>query len=96
MTLRYLDVNQDDLRLSYLTATRQARKRYPHVTKILDRKSEPAASNTLDDLDCAFSEIVASIQAVRFNHPDPDKKKKLQRLAERLRRDQSKLPELLS
>jgi uncharacterized protein YnzC (UPF0291/DUF896 family) len=96
MTLRYLEVNQDDLRQSYLRAVRDARKRYPHVAKIIDRKSSDDAPDALDDLDGAFSNLLAQVQAVRFNHPDPTKKRKLQRLVEALRRAQRKLPDLLS
>jgi hypothetical protein len=96
MTLRYLDVNQEDLRQSYLRAIHAARKRYPQVAKVIDSKASPSAGDTLDDLDCAFTEFVARIQAVRFNHPDPAKRKKLQRLVERLHRAQAELPEVLS
>ena len=95
MTLRYLEVNQDDLRQSYLRAVRDARKRYPHVAKTIDRKSSDNAPDALDDLDCAFSDLLAQVQAVRFNHPDPAKKQQLQRLVEALRRAQRKLPDLL-
>ena len=96
MTLQYLEVNQDDLRDSYLRAVRQARKCYPHLAKVIDRESSENAPDALDDLDCAFSDLVARIQAARFNHPDPAKKHKLQRLVETLRRAQSKLPDLLA
>jgi Zn-dependent oligopeptidase len=96
MTLRYVEVNQDDLRQSYLRAVREARKRYPHVAEIIDRKSSDNTPNALDDLDCTFTDLAAQVQAIRFNHPDPAKRKKLQRLVEVLRRAQKKLPELLS
>jgi len=96
MTLRYAGINQDDLRESYLRAIREARKRYPHVTKIIDHNSQTDPSDTLDDLDGAFCDVVARIQAIRFNHPDSEKKKKLQRFVESLRRAQKKLPDLLS
>ena len=96
MTLRYVEVNQDDLRQSYLRAVREARKRYPNVAEIIDRKSSDNTPNALDDLDCAFSNLAAQVQAIRFNHPDPAKRKKLQRLVEVLRRAQRRLPELLA
>jgi uncharacterized protein YnzC (UPF0291/DUF896 family) len=96
MTLRYVEVNQDDLRQSYLHAVREARKRYPNVAEIIDRKSSDNTPNTLDDLDCTFSDLAAQVQAIRFNHPDPAKRKKLQRLVEVLHRAQRKLPELLA
>jgi len=96
MTLRYVEVNQDDLRQSYLHAVREARKRYPRVAEIIDRKSSHDTPNTLDDLDCAFSDLAAQAQAIRFNHPDPTKRKQLQRLVEVLRRAQRKLPSLLA
>ena len=96
MTLRYVEVNQDDLRQSYLRAVREARKRYPHVAEIIDRKSSDDTPNALDDLDCAFSDLAAQVQAIRFNHPDRTKRKQLQRLVEVLRRAQRKLPSLLA
>ena len=96
MTLRYVEVNQDDLRHSYLRAVREARKRYPHVAEIIDRKSSGDTPNALDDLDCAFTDLAAQVQAIRFNHPDRAKRKQLQRLLEVLRRAQRKLPSLLA
>ena len=96
MTLRYVEVNQDDLRQSYLRAVAEARKRYPNIAEIIDRKSSDNTPNTLDDLDGTFTDLAAQVQAIRFNHPDPAKRKKLQRLVELLRRAQSKLPELLA
>jgi uncharacterized protein YnzC (UPF0291/DUF896 family) len=96
MTLRYIEVNQDDLRQSYLHAISEARKRYPNVAEIIDRNSSDNTPNALDDLDCAFSNLAAHVQAIRFNHPDPAKRKKLQRLVEALRKAQKKLPELLA
>jgi hypothetical protein len=96
MTLRYVDVNQDDLRQSYLRAVREARKHYPNVTEIIDRKSSDDTPDALDDLDCAFCDLAAQVQAIRFNHPDPAKRKHLQRLVEALRRAQRKLPALLA
>jgi site-specific recombinase XerD len=96
MTLRYVEVNRDDLRQSYLRAVREARKRYPHVAEIIDRKSSADVPNALDDLDGTFTDLAAQVQAIRFNHPDPAKRKKLQRLVEVLRRAQKKLPELLA
>jgi uncharacterized protein YnzC (UPF0291/DUF896 family) len=96
MTLRYVEVNQDDLRQSYLHAVREARKRYPNVAEIIDRTWSDNTPNALDDLDCAFSNLAAHVQTIRFNHPDPAKRKKLQRLVEVLHRAQRKLPELLA
>ena len=96
MTLRYVEVNQDDLRQSYLRAVRESRKRYPHVADIIDRTSSDNTPNALDDLDGTFSDLAAQVQAIRFNHPDPAKRKQLQRLVEILRRAQRKLPELLA
>jgi uncharacterized protein YnzC (UPF0291/DUF896 family) len=96
MTLSYVEVNQDDLRQSYLRAVREARKRYPNVAEIIDRKSSDNTPNALDDLDCAFSDLASQVQAIRFNHPDSTKRKKLQRLVEVLRRAQRRLPELLA
>jgi uncharacterized protein YnzC (UPF0291/DUF896 family) len=96
MTLSYVEVNQDDLRQSYLHAVCEARKRYPNVAEIIDRKSLDNTPNALDDLDCAFSNLAAQVQAIRFNHPDPARRKKLQRLVELLRRAQRRLPELLA
>jgi integrase len=96
MTLRYVEVNRDDLRQSYLRAVREARKRYPNVVEIIDRKSPDQVPNVLDDLDSTFSDLTAQVQAIRFNHPDPAKRKQLQRLVEVLRRAQRKLPSLLT
>jgi len=96
MTLRYVEVNQDDLRQSYLRAVREARKRYPNVAEIIDRKSSDDGPDSLDDLDCAFSDLAAQVQAIRFNHPDQAKRRQLQRLVEALRRAQKRLPALLA
>jgi len=95
MTMRYVKVTDKDLEKEYLKAATKVRQQYA----ILSR-NEPG-SGTLFSLRSkktiaeVFDEFVSQVQAVRFDHTDPKKRKKLQRFVERLRRIQKELPNLV-
>jgi site-specific recombinase XerD len=92
MTLRYIEVNQDDLRLSYTEAIRKSRERYPHLAPVIDEKTTDGG---YDDVDRLLGDVIATIQGIRFDNDDLAKRKKLQRLVEGLRRIQVKARDLV-
>jgi site-specific recombinase XerD len=93
MTLRYLEVTNEDLGRAYLRAMETARERYAALKNPpngAEERSEPPRT-----LEATFDELLARIQAVRFDHPDPKVRKRLQRFVERLRRAQEEWPDAL-
>ena len=95
MTLRYVEVTNEDLGEAYLKAAAKARQKYSSLKLFHTDDGQAIAQGPQETIDTAFDELVARIQAVRFDHPNPEKRKKLQRLVERLRRAQGELPRLL-
>lgn len=93
MTLRYVEVTNDDLGRDYLKAMERARHRYARLKAVPDPNQRDLSA--IDKLANAFDQLVAHVQAHRFDQPDPVRRKKLQRLVERLRRAQRDLPALL-
>jgi len=93
MTLRYLEVTNEDLGRAYLKAMETARERYATL------KSPPSSGEGCPEpprsVDATFDELLARIQAVRFEHPDPNVRKRIQRIVERLRRAQQEWPDVL-
>jgi site-specific recombinase XerD len=96
MTLRYVEVTNEDLGRDYLKAMERVRQRYPMPMpeEVLDL-SLPGEQGPRQAVDAAFNQIVARVQALRFDHPDPARRRKLQRFVERLRRAQGEIPDLL-
>ncbi len=93
MTLRYVEVTNDDLGRDYLRAMERARHRYAQLKSVASQ--DPRGLSEPDKVGDAFDRLVACVQAVRFAHPDPVRRKKFQRFVERLRRVQGELPGLL-
>ncbi len=93
MTLRYVEVTNEDLGRDYLKAIERAQNQYARL-KYVSNQDVGDHPDALEAIVAAFDQLVARIQAVRFDHPDPGRRKKLQRLVERLRRAQSGLPDL--
>jgi len=94
MTLRYVEVTNEDLGRDYLRAIDRVRHRYAELENV----STSAPDKSLDPLEALralFDQLVARLQNFRFNHPDPQGRKKIQRAVERLRRAQSSLKKLL-
>ncbi len=97
MTLRYVEITNRDLGKNYLEAIERVRHRYAAL-KNLPRVSGSGSEDETDPaqtVDTAVDQLIARVQAVRFDHPDPARRKRLQRLVERLRRAQADLAELL-
>jgi hypothetical protein len=95
MTLRYVEVTNEDLGRDYLKAISKAKERYAELKLV--ESAEPAdLRKPRADLDATFDQLVARVQALRADHADPARRKSLQRLIERLRRAQGDLPNLLS
>lgn len=95
MTLRYIAVTNEDLSKAYLEASAKARQRYVMFKRFQVNGEIKGTTGSLEAISAAFDELVARIQTVRFDHPKPDKRKKLQRLVERLRRMQNEFPNML-
>lgn len=92
MTLQYVDVSAEDLIREYSQACSKAREKYDGLKGV---RIDNPLPGTLGTVDSAFDELLARIQAIRFEHRDPRQRRKLQRLVERLRRAQRELPGLL-
>jgi len=98
MTLRYVEVTNEDLGRDYLKAMEKVRQRYPMpMPEEVPDLSLPGeqGQGPRQAVDAAFNQIVARVQALRFDHPDPARRSKLQRFVERLRRAQDEIPDLL-
>jgi len=93
MTLRYLDVNQDDLTQAYLRASHRALQRYAQLGNRIHQKITKKSDDS--NLLGAFDDLITQIQQARFDHPNPAAKQKLQRVVEAIRRTRDKLPDLL-
>lgn len=97
MTLRYVEVTNEDLGRDYLKALEKARHQYASLelanTSAAEEPEERREPLTV--IEATFDQLVARIQGVRFDHPNPKLRKKLQRFVERLRRAQSELSNLL-
>jgi site-specific recombinase XerD len=95
MTLRYLEINQEDLTKAYLKANQQARQRYSQLAE----RIHSTTANTLDPAEVSLlatvDDLIKRLQHIRFDQPQSPAKKKIQRVVETLRRVQTKLPELL-
>jgi hypothetical protein len=94
MTLRYVEVTNEDLGREYLRAIERARHHYANL-KQLGGVSTDDPHPPIDATGAAFDHLLARIQALRFDHPDPARRHRLQRFVERLRRAQRELPDLL-
>ena len=93
MTLRYVAVTDEDLRRDYLKAMERARLHYDNL-KGTEITAETGKEYLVESLRSAFDHLVAHFQSARFDHPDPVRRKRLQRVVERLRRWQTELPDL--
>jgi site-specific recombinase XerD len=91
MTLRYVEVTNEDLGRDYLRAMDNARQRYSTLRAIESGRilEQDASSGTIAG---AFDQLIGRIQARRFEEPDPRRRSELQRLVERLRRAERTLP----
>ncbi len=95
MTLRYVEITNVDLGRDYLRAIERAGRHYaglaaPGSDGMVDDASDPIAV-----IEAAFDQLVARLQALRFEQIDPESRKRLQRFVERLRRAQKNLPDLI-
>ena len=95
MTMRYVEVTNEDLGKAYLKAVAKARKQYAELKRFHANSETECPQGTLERIDEAFDELIARIQSVRFDHPIPLIRKKLQRFVERLRIMQKEIPNLL-
>lgn len=93
MTLRYLEVTNEDLGRAYLKAMETARERYAALKSPPNGRGERPEQPRIAE--AAFDDLLARIQAIRFDHPDPKARKRLQRFVERLRRARQEWPDAL-
>lgn len=99
MTLRYVEVTNEDLGRHYLKAVERVRQHYPmpNLEEVADlAMAGEQGPHPRQAIDAAFDQIVSRIQALRFEQPDPARRRKLQRFVERLRRTQGEIPDLLT
>lgn len=94
MTLCYVEITNVDLGRDYLKAIERAGRHYAGL-------DAPGSAETADgsasmgSIEAGFNQLVARVQTLRFDEPDPERRKRLQRFVERLRRAQKDLPELI-
>ena len=94
MTLRYVEITNVDLGRDYLRAIERAGRHYAALD--MTHSGEfGAACGPLESIEAIFDQLLARLQAVRFDQPDHARRKKLQRFVERLRRAQKGLPDLI-
>ncbi len=94
MTLRYVEITNVDLGRDYLRAIESAGRHYASMDACGVKKIA-AGSDSLESIEATFDQLVARVQAVRFDQPDPERRRRLQRFVERLRRAQQDLPDLI-
>lgn len=96
MTLRYVQVTNEDLSKAYLQAIGKARQRYSGLKPLPpEAGTDEFTQGSAEAVSAAFEELVARVQRVRFDNPHFKKRKKLQRIVERLHRTQGEIKELL-
>ena len=93
MTLRYVEVTNEDLGRDYLRAMENARQRYSTL-RAIESSRTPEQDESSGTIAGAFQVLVDRIQTRRFEESDPNTRKKLQRLVENLRRAERTLPEM--
>jgi len=86
MTMRYVAITQQDVNRAFHLASQQARERYPEMEILstslpilLTRNPQAAAHEH-------FSELIMSLDRLHLDEECPDKRKRLQRFVERIRR----------
>ena len=94
MTLRYVEVTNEDLGREYLSAMENARHRYAGLKDVRHAETD-AHGDPLEAIKGLFDDLVARLQKFRFDLSDSARRTRLQRFVERLRRAQSDLPGLL-
>ncbi len=94
MTLRYVEITNVDLGRDYLRAIEKAGRHYDALD-VTHSEGLTTVSGPTDSIDAIFDQLLARVQAVRFDQPDPARRKRLQRLVEQLRRAQRGLRDLL-
>jgi hypothetical protein len=90
------------LQCSNFTATRHvaqektlAHHLYEGIKPFDSHNENRIGSGSLLTVGNAFEVLIARIQAIRFDHPDPNSRKKLQRVVERIRRIQNEASKLV-
>jgi integrase len=94
MTLRYAAITNEDLGRDYLAAVEKANRRYCKIDVLAALESR-AGSETNQTVEFAFDQLLARLQALRFDEEDSQRRKKLQRVVERLRRVQKDLAAII-
>lgn len=93
MTLRYAAITNEDLGRDYLNAIARANRRYSE-SEVFPALETPRAEPT-QAIELSFDQLIARLQAIRFDEEDPQHRKRLQRVVERLRRVRRDLPDFL-
>ena len=94
MTLRYVEITNVDLGRDYLRAIDRAGRHYAGLAAPGGTQTA-ASSASMGSIEADFDQLVARLQTLRFDEPDPERRKRLQRFVERLRRAQNDLPDLI-
>ncbi len=93
MTLRYVAITNEDLGRDYLSAIAKANRRYSQTDVFAALESRTDAT-PMQTIELSFDQLITRLQSIRFDEEDAQRRKRLQRVVERLRRVQRDLSDL--
>ena len=94
MTLRYTAITNEDLGRNYLDAIEKANRRYSE-SELLGALESASGAERVETIELSFDQLIARLQTLRFDQEDSPRRKKLQRVVERLRRVQKDLADMV-
>ncbi len=94
MTLLYAAITNEDLGRNYLAAIEKANRRYSEID-VLTALESRTRNEPDGNIELAFDQLLSRLQARRFDEEDTERRKRLQRIVERLRRVRKGLDDLI-
>ena len=93
MTLRYVAITNEDLGRDYLSAIAKANRRYSQTDVFAALESRTDAT-PMQTIELSFDQLITRLQSIRFDEEDAQRRKRLQRVVERLHRVRRDLSDL--
>ena len=93
MTLRYVAITNEDLGRDYLSAIAKANRRYSQTDVFAALESRTDATS-MQTIELSFDQLITRLQSIRFDEEDAQRRKRLQRVVERLHRVRRDLSDL--
>ncbi len=94
MTLRYAAITNEDLSRDYLAAIANVNRRYSETGALVAFENN-AGAESAPTIEHCFDQLLARLQALRFDEQESLLRKRLQRVVERIRRVRKELSDLL-